>query len=49
MTHPSTGGLQTTAGYATQSDMMAAMADKRYQTDESYVNQVMQKMALSSF
>ena len=49
LTNPSTGGLGVTQGFATQSDMMAAMADKRYQTDETYVNQVMQKMALSNF
>lgn len=49
MTNPSTGGLNVAQGYATRSDMMADMADPRYQTDETFVNQVMQKMALSNF
>lgn len=49
MTHPASGGLNVAQGYETRSDMMADMADPRYQTDESFVNRVMQKMAISNF
>lgn len=49
MTDPSTGGLNVLTGYSTQSEMMAAMADPRYQTDPTYVAQVEQKIAQTNF